>query len=66
MDQEVEKNVENEEVPVEESLEERLQRAIVTTAPGTAVRRALDMIIAGHLGALICVGDTETVLGCWQ
>ena len=63
MDQEVEKSVENEGVPVEESLEERLQRAIAITAPGTAVRRALDMIIAGHLGALICVGDTETVLG---
>ena len=63
MDQEVEKNVENEGVLVEESLEERLQRAIAITAPGTAVRRALDMIIAGHLGALICVGDTETVLG---
>lgn len=26
------------------------------------MRRALDMIIAGHLGALICVGDTDTVL----
>lgn len=39
-----------------------LEEAIAITAPGTAVRRALDMIIAGHLGALICVGDTDTVL----
>ena len=41
---------------------ERIEQAILTTAPGTAVRRALDMIIAGHLGALICVGDTDAVL----
>lgn len=27
-----------------------------------ADRTALDMIVAGHLGALICVGDTENVL----
>lgn len=30
--------------------------------PGQPIRTALDMIIAGHLGALICVGDTENVL----
>lgn len=46
----------------EPTIEERLDEAIRATAPGTAVRRALDMIIAGHLGALICVGDTDTVL----
>ena len=46
----------------EPTIEERLEEAIAITAPGTAVRRALDMIIAGHLGALICVGDTDTVL----
>ena len=46
----------------EPTIEERIEQAILTTAPGTAVRRALDMIIAGHLGALICVGDTDAVL----
>lgn len=42
--------------------EERVLAAVKMTAPGTALRMALDMIIAGHLGALICVGDTENVL----
>jgi diadenylate cyclase len=40
----------------------RLAEAIRQTAPGTALRHALDMIIAGNLGALICVGDTDSVL----
>lgn len=40
----------------------RLLTAIQQTAPGTALRHALDMIIAGHLGALICVGDTDNVI----
>ncbi len=40
----------------------RLEDAIKMTAPGTALRHALDMIIAGHMGALICVGDTDAVL----
>ena len=40
----------------------RFKWAIRQTAPGTALRRALDMIIAGHLGALICVGDTDNVI----
>lgn len=44
------------------SIESRINEAIRATAPGTAMRRALDMIIAGHLGALICVGDVEHVL----
>lgn len=44
------------------SIEERLAQAVRQTAPGTALRRALDMIIAGHLGALICIGDTDAVL----
>ena len=39
-----------------------LKDAIRLTAPGQPLRTALDMIIAAHLGALICVGDTETVL----
>ena len=39
-----------------------LKDAIRLTAPGQPLRTALDMIIAGHLGALICVGDTEAVL----
>lgn len=40
----------------------RFKDAIAQTAPGTALRLALDMIIAGHLGALICIGDTDNVL----
>lgn len=43
-------------------LDARLTEAIRRTAPGTALRHALDMIIAGHMGALICIGDTENVL----
>ena len=42
--------------------EARLRDAVAQTAPGTALRYALDMIIAGHMGALICIGDTENVL----
>lgn len=42
--------------------EERVAQALRNTAPGTALRRALDMILAGHLGALICIGDSEAVL----
>ena len=42
--------------------QERLEEAIRCTAPGTALRNALDMILAGRLGALICIGDTERVL----
>ncbi len=44
------------------STEERMKEAVRLTAPGQPLRTALDMIIAGHIGALICVGDTETVL----
>lgn len=40
----------------------RLMWAIKQTAPGTALRHALDMIISGHLGALICIGDTDNVI----
>lgn len=40
----------------------RLEDAIKKTAPGTALRHALDMIIAGHMGALICVRNTDNVL----
>lgn len=39
-----------------------LKDAIRLTAPGQPLRTALDMIIAAHLGALICVGDVDTVL----
>ena len=39
-----------------------MKDAIRLTAPGQPLRTALDMIIAGHIGALICVGDTESVL----
>ena len=40
----------------------RMKDAVALTAPGQPLRTALDMIIAAHLGALICVGDEETVL----
>ena len=40
----------------------QLEEAIRITAPGSALRHALDMILAGHMGALICVGDTESVI----
>ncbi|WP_058270986.1 DNA integrity scanning diadenylate cyclase DisA [Olsenella massiliensis] len=43
-------------------VKERLRDAIKKTAPGTALRHALDMIIAGHLGALICIGDSDNVI----
>ncbi|MGI6754646.1 MAG: DNA integrity scanning diadenylate cyclase DisA [Atopobiaceae bacterium] len=46
----------------ESVLKKRMDAALKLTAPGTALRHALDMIIAGHMGALICVGDTENVL----
>nr|WP_306792752.1 DNA integrity scanning diadenylate cyclase DisA [Collinsella urealyticum] len=42
--------------------QKRMEKAIRLTAPGQPIRTALDMIIAGHLGALICVGDSENVL----
>lgn len=44
------------------STEERMNEAVRLTAPGQPLRTALDMIIAGHIGALICVGDTDAVL----
>ena len=43
-------------------IQKRMNEAIRLTAPGQPIRTALDMIIAGHLGALICVGDSENVL----
>lgn len=42
--------------------DDRLQSAIRITAPGTALRSALDMILAAGLGALICIGDADKVL----
>ena len=42
--------------------EARMKEAVRLTAPGQPLRTALDMIIAGHIGALICVGDTDAVL----
>ncbi|MBQ6395415.1 MAG: DNA integrity scanning diadenylate cyclase DisA [Atopobiaceae bacterium] len=44
------------------SIEARLQEAVRLTAPGTTLRTALDMMIAGELGALITIGDEEAVL----
>lgn len=46
----------------QDDTQERLCDAIRQTAPGTSLRFALDMILAGHMGALICIGDTENVL----
>lgn len=40
----------------------RYAKAIRSCAPGTSLRHALDMILAGQLGALICIGDTQRVL----
>ena len=48
--------------PTESETQERLREAIRQTAPGTSLRHALDMMIAGGLGALICIGDTDAVL----
>jgi diadenylate cyclase len=45
-----------------EGINDRLLEAISQTAPGTALRHALDMIIAGRLGALICIGDEDNVI----
>jgi diadenylate cyclase len=45
-----------------DDVDARLEDAIRRTAPGTSLRVALDMIIAAHLGALICIGDTEAVI----
>ena len=44
------------------SVRAHVYEAIRMTAPGTPLRHALDMIIAGHMGALICVGDEDNVL----
>ncbi len=41
---------------------QRREQAIRMCAPGTSLRMAIDMIIAGHLGALITIGDEEAVL----
>ncbi|MDO5044482.1 MAG: DNA integrity scanning diadenylate cyclase DisA [Coriobacteriia bacterium] len=45
-----------------EEFDIRIKKAIRMTAPGTALRSAIDMILAGQLGALICIGDTDKVL----
>ena len=41
---------------------QRREQALRMCAPGTALRTALDMIIAGHLGALITIGDEDAVI----
>ena len=41
---------------------QRREQAIRMCAPGTSLRMAIDMIIAGHLGALITIGDEDAVL----
>ena len=48
--------------PIASDVRERVYEAIRMTAPGSPLRHALDMIIAGHMGALICVGDEQNVL----
>ena len=52
------------DVAVDQNAQSKItvQDAIRMTAPGTALRMALDMILAGHLGALICIGDSDRVL----
>ena len=50
------------DLPSEDETQARLVDAVKQTAPGTALRQALDMILAGHLGALICIGDAENVI----
>ena len=47
------------DVPNQNACDTTMDDVISLTAPGTALRLALDMIIAGHLGALICVGDSD-------
>ncbi len=37
----------------QKNTEERMKEAVRLTAPGQPLRTALDMIIAGHIGALI-------------
>lgn len=49
-------------VDIECGPKDRVHDAIKKTAPGTALRHALDMIIGGNLGALICIGDTDRVI----
>ena len=44
------------------SPKQRREQALRMCAPGTALRTALDMIIAGHLGALITIGDEDAVI----
>jgi diadenylate cyclase len=51
---------------VDDTGDERLNDAIRMTAPGTALRHALDMTVAGGLGALICIGDTDNVLAAGE
>lgn len=50
--------------PKQEALtpKQRREQAIRMCAPGTSLRMAIDMIIAGHLGALITIGDEDAVL----
>ena len=50
------------DAPLDSTPVSSIDEAIRLTAPGTALRHALDMIIAGNLGALICVGDSKKVL----
>jgi len=44
------------------SPKQRREQAIRMCAPGTSLRMAIDMIIAGHLGALITIGDEQAVM----
>lgn len=53
---------ENLGLPSEQETEARFIDAIKQAAPGTSLRHALDMILTGHLGALICIGDQDHVI----
>ncbi|MCH4053174.1 MAG: DNA integrity scanning diadenylate cyclase DisA [Atopobiaceae bacterium] len=46
----------------QKDIDERMKDAVRMTAPGTALRHALDMTVDGGLGALICIGDTDNVI----
>ncbi len=42
--------------------EAMLDAALAKVAPGTPLYEALEMMLAAHTGALICIGDVENVL----
>ncbi len=43
-------------------MNEKFDHVLAMMAPGTDLHEALDMVLAAHTGALICIGDVENVL----